>query len=311
MLPMQEVEIREAVTTTVFYDGGSNISLITHDLAAELKLKGRDITTTIRYATKDPEVVDTKLYPLTIKLNDGSRRKTILMGVESITSDPELHSVEVAYKLFPLVKKGSLERPAKPVGILFGYDNGLLIPTGGAERDGERVGDLLCYKTMLGSGQVLAGFNVDIKGTRVTIDPEVCHLRTAMTIFHDTSEMHHIHHINKQLQEMENFIFDDLGVRLPPMCKRCTGCHLCAQQRGELSREDKEVLELVKSGMTLDEETCRITARYPMNEHYYKLEDNRKQAISRQSSVEKSLIRKGMLEPYNANYQEAIDRECW
>ena len=53
-------------------------------------------------------------------------------------------------------------RPRNPVGILFGYDNGLLIPTGGAERDGERVGDLLCYRTMLGSGQVLAGFNVDI-----------------------------------------------------------------------------------------------------------------------------------------------------
>ena len=112
----------------------------------------------------------------------------------------------------------------------------------------------------------------------------------------------------RQVVDLENFIFDDLGVRLPPLCKQCSGCHNCTQQRSELSRDDREVYNLVCKGMTLDEENAKITAQYPVNDYYLKLEDNRKQAITRQTSVEKSLKKREQLEPYNANFQDAIDR---
>ena len=122
MLPMQEFVIQGKTKTTIFYDGGSNVSLITHDLAEILKLPGKPITTTIRYATMEPKVIHTKLYTITITLNDGSKRKMMLMGVEQITSDPVPYDVEAAYALFPHISPGSLQRPSIPVGVLIGYD---------------------------------------------------------------------------------------------------------------------------------------------------------------------------------------------
>ena len=58
-----------------------------------------------------------------------------------------------------------------------------------------------------------------------------------------------------------------------------------------MSRKEQEVVELVKKGMTIDPEAGVITAKYPMNENYMLLEDNRKQAVQRQLSVERSLKR--------------------
>ena len=89
--------------------------------------------------------------------------------------------------------------------------------------------------------------------------------------------------------DTENLMFDDLGVRVPPLCDNCKGCQYCNAQRSELSREDQEVLKLVQGGMSIDAEKGEIKAKYPMNSNYDLLEDNRLQLVARQTSVEKSL----------------------
>ena len=101
-------------------------------------------------------------------------------------------------------------------------------------------------------------------------------------------------------------MMDYLGVSTPPRCTKCQGYIYCNQQRSELSRKEQEVVELVKKGMTIDPEAGVITAKYPMNENYMLLEDNRKQAVQRQLSVERSLKRMKKLEEYNNNYGDAI-----
>ena len=59
---------------------------------------------------------------------------------------------------------------------------------------------------------------------------------------------------------MENLIVDDIGVRPPPLCKSCSGCVNCNNMRLELSRDDQELLKLVKDNMEIDEENHTITA---------------------------------------------------
>ena len=44
---------------------------------------------------------------------------------------------------------------------------------------------------------------------------------------------------------------EDLGVKLPPLCIKCKGCTDCSSQRLEMTREEREVYELVKKGMKI------------------------------------------------------------
>ena len=106
MLPMQEVVVNGTIKTTVFYDGGSNASMITHELANKLVLSGTPTTSLVRYATKEPELIDTFLYRFTFRLIDGTKHKAILMGVKEITSKPPETDVSSAYDLFPFTGKG-------------------------------------------------------------------------------------------------------------------------------------------------------------------------------------------------------------
>ena len=47
---------------------------------------------------------------------------------------------------------------------------------------------------------------------------------------------------------------------------------------------------------------------YPLNGNYDLLVNNRMQAIARETSVERQLIKKGRLAEYNTAYQDSIDR---
>ena len=79
LLPMQKVSLSEDIETTIFYDGGSNASIITHTLANQLKLTGRPISIYVRYASKDPEWLHTQLYTMNITTNDREKLTILLI----------------------------------------------------------------------------------------------------------------------------------------------------------------------------------------------------------------------------------------
>ena len=85
-------------------------------------------------------------------------------------------------------------------------------------------------------------------------------MRQALSIQYDTSHVKTINLIQRQMINMENLIVDDIGVRPPPLCKSCSGCVNCNNMRLELSRDDQELLKLVKDNMEIDEENHTITA---------------------------------------------------
>ena len=74
-----------------------------------------------------------------------------LIGVSKITENSSSKvNVNKAYKMFPHVPAGALERPTEAVSVLIGQDYAALLPTGG---DGhERLGHLRVMRVELGSG---------------------------------------------------------------------------------------------------------------------------------------------------------------
>ena len=308
LMPMQEIIIRNYVKTTIFFDSGSNVSLITHHLAWRLGLRGKPSQTWIRLAAEEPKLLETQLYTLTLQTNDGFQKKIIFIGVENITSVPKKINIDKAYELFTFVGIGDIERPRRKIGILMGLDNSEFFPYGASPEDGHRKGGLMVYKTPMGSGWMLAGYHPDIVTEReVVIDANIHHLRAAIGVEHHT-EAKTINLIQKHNINIDNLMFDDLGIKMPPLCDKCAGCHNCTNKRSELTREEQEMYTLVKQNMTLDEEKNQITLRYPVNDNYLLLQDNRAQIIKRQESVERRLIKKGDQEKYNDNYRDAINR---
>ena len=309
MLPMQHVDLNKHVSTTVFGDTGSNTTLITYDLAKQLRLKGHPATTSIRFASKDPEVMETTLYQFNIYSNDGVRHKIVAIGVKQITSKPEPVNIEVAYRLFPQAPPGSLERPVQEVGLLLGYDQARLLPYGGDVSRGERVDGLTLLRSPLGTGFLLAGQHNDIPGSLVTMSTDVNMFRSATNITNVAKDSLKVNHIMRNIiPDLVAEYEDDLGTKPPSVCYKCKGCKQCQSMNTEMSHTDQEVLKLVRAGMTLDTETNRIHAKYPMNDNYKLLGDNRHQAIKREESVERSITRLGRAEEYNSNYRDSIDR---
>ena len=90
------------------------------------------MTQWIEVAGKDYERYDTKIYNVSLEDKQGIEHKVTLYGMEKITSNPEAASIEEAYKLFPHIPIGSLERPSGEVGLLIGQNYAGILPTGGS-----------------------------------------------------------------------------------------------------------------------------------------------------------------------------------
>ena len=85
-------------------DGGSTCSLITHELADELGLKGTATTEWIELAGEKPKLWDTKYYIFTWHLPDGTVKQMKLLGMKNKTWQQPIKS-------FPMLKQVPLKDP--------------------------------------------------------------------------------------------------------------------------------------------------------------------------------------------------------
>ena len=89
---------------------------------------------------------------------------------------------------------------------------------------------------------------------------------------------------------------NDISIRPPPSCNSCMKCTQCQTNSLELSREHQVIVRLVEQGLVLDPVNKVINTKYPVNELVEDLQDNYHQAVIRESSVKRSLIRTKNLE---------------
>ena len=108
----------------------------------------------------------------------------------------------------------------------------------------------------------------------------------------------------------DGLLADDLGIQPPAMCSNCKACSRCQKGDVELSKAYREVLNKVRDSIEVvqTESGPAVNISYPINENYSILVNNKLQAVARQTSVERKLIKMGRLDEYNACYQDSIDR---
>ena len=62
---------------------------------------------------------------------DFGPKMLVLLGMDDLTEVPGHYNVEAAYKFFPHLRPGSLDKPGREIEILIGQDNADLLPKGG------------------------------------------------------------------------------------------------------------------------------------------------------------------------------------
>ena len=110
---------------------------------------------------------------------------------------------------------------------------------------------------------------------------------------------------NKKMEFMEA---EQLGTYLPKRCSPCQSCPRCSIRGQKMSRRDQAQLKAIEDGIEFDRVKKKCTANYPYIRDPTVLTDNYEQVKKIQAGIEAQIIRKGALEKYNEQIEDAVKR---
>ena len=101
-----------------------------HKNARKLELVAKLFNANIKLLSVPSQNADLKYYAFIMDTDFGPK-KLVLLGMDDLTEVPGHYNVEAAYKFFPHLRPGSLDKPGREIEILIGQDNADLLPKGG------------------------------------------------------------------------------------------------------------------------------------------------------------------------------------
>ena len=295
----------------VFLDDGSEISLTTHDYAAKNDLPSIGHTCWITPAGHKPELHRTRKYFIPLKNADGEVEYLSLIGMDRITDDaPFINGLNAAYKEFPHVPPGSLDRRSGPVDILIGQDNSHLLAYGGEGEDTK--GKLRLMKTRVApQGYVLGGYHPDIIPDKMMFSKEAALMRASSISTYVDGEMPLEATPPLTCANISTIDFlqgESLGVSTPRKCRGCSRCTICSMSEEGRSLQEMNELLLIQAAVKRDPDLNVVVASYPLIGDHELLQDNRAQAEKRAASLWKSLERQGQVDVYNEQWTDYLKR---
>ncbi|RUA05208.1 MAG: hypothetical protein DSY43_05110 [Gammaproteobacteria bacterium] len=125
MYPIQQAKVCESgKDVTVFCDGGSNTTYITHQAAARVKAKRLNrFTLDVTTMGGVEKTYDTQQYQFTLVTDSGKKVAITVFGMDRITGPISKLNTNVLSKLFPNYDPDSLQRKTTCVDILLGCDH--------------------------------------------------------------------------------------------------------------------------------------------------------------------------------------------
>merc|ERR1712219_78391 len=170
-VPVQGSSTREEAL--VFFDKGSNVSMIRDETANKLGLKGLPVKQKLVRPGADVMDWDTKAYKVPLIKKDGSRVIITAMGFTEISSEIEPANVEAAMNVFPQIPSlASIKRPSGKVDLLIGINCLQVQP-----REVAREKNLSLWESDYGTGYLLGGTHPNIwLGNREALVPEALHI---------------------------------------------------------------------------------------------------------------------------------------
>ena len=119
----QTTVVESGKSVSVFCDGGSNSSYITHRAADKIGAKGvRKLTLDVTTMGNVEKTYSTREYQFTVRTRTGRKVTVNAFGMERITGPVSKLNPDVLVQLFPDHDPESLQRKSKHIDVLLGCD---------------------------------------------------------------------------------------------------------------------------------------------------------------------------------------------
>ena len=278
-----------STTVSVFCDGGSNSSYITHRAANRIKAKTiRKLTLDVTTMGNIEKSYSTCEYQFTIGARTGKRVTVNAFGMERVTGPVSKLDNDVLNQLFPDYDPECLQRKSSNVDVLVGCDHSGLHPKKEEAQCGENL------SIMSGElGICLQGSHPDLKEetrydtnlaktihdiqhqaqtyfARIGDHPEFT--RHVMSIESPNQSNHGFHcrsHAIKSKNDretdsqLENFIRgEELGTETSPRCGGCR-CNKCPTVGHTYSFREEQELNMIQENLEYDEKNQDGQMNYP------------------------------------------------
>ena len=272
-----------AIKTVSLWDPGSTLSFITFSLAKKMNLQGTPIELEICTVGGKINRIDSMKYLINLIDTNGLDVQIEVMGIDTISTDVEAIELKEVKKLFTSTQINQVERPSSgSVGLLIGFSYAAYHPV-----KVEEVGHLLFMKNR---------FGVFLFGSHPSVKEKTKKLVKHATVLHSKVNF-------EEFQSIES-----LGVRCTPKCGGCR-CGKCHTGGKDMTIIEEKEFELIKKGISFNNETGRWKAKYPFIVDPCHLPDSERFAYATLLSTEKRLAKDPLhAETYKNQLNDMIDR---
>ena len=322
---------------SVFCDGGSNASYITHRAAERINAKKvKKLSLDVTTIGNVEKTYNTWQYEFAINTNARKRISITAFCMERITGPVSKLDPKVLVKLFPDYDPESLQRKSSHVDVLLGCDYFGLHPKQEEARSGDNLsimsGSLgICLQGAhpdLAEGtkydanlaKKIHDVNVKVETYKIRVDshPEFYaagNANTSLTCLLTNRKCQHSAKTSKsfgsqgEVDQAENFIQgEELGTEVVPKCGGCR-CNKCPTVGHTYSFKEEQELKMIEQNLTYDNgNQCWITS-YPWLIDRHTLPNNYQTAYATLQRTEKTLNRDDKwADTYREQIHDMIER---
>ena len=302
LLMLSEVNCKQGKLNTL-WDPGANMSLITHQAARQMGLKGKPVTLSLTKVGNNSDTIQSQEYIVPLIDKVGQEWKIHAYGIEEVTANIGAINVTKVSRLFKGISEDDIKRPSGRVDLLIGTDCCPLLPEKVAEG-----GNLQLMKNQF--GYCLRGKHELIDRTQHSSNTVRIHFTSGII---SSQQNNDVMIENKPLVQKDLskfFEIESIGTECLPKCGGCK-CGKCPTGGKQYTIRDERELTLIDRGLTHDNESNTWMASYPWIRNPYDLKNNYANAKARLESLEKRLWRNGQeyVAQYCSQIKDMIDRE--
>lgn len=340
LYPIQQAQVfgtRKSVS--IFCDGGSNTTYITHQAADRIGAKRLSkVTLEVTTMGNVEKSYDTNLYQFSLSTSSGKKVSLNAYGMNQITGPVSNLDPAVLHKLFPDYDPLSLQRASSRVDVLLGCAYFGLHPKQEEARCGEHLsimrGELgICLqgthpellentrydsnlaKTVHGSKVKSASYNArldahpEFQPLVTTVDVPVCEEEGSGQAGRSVVNVTRFCSSKEIANQVENFVRgEELATETTPQCGGCR-CGKCPTVGHTYSFKEEQDLKVIQENLEYDEEGQHWVTSYPWLVDPRKLPDNRSVALATLKSTERTLSKdERWAEVYRQQMQDMLCR---
>ena len=289
---------------TVFYDNGSTCCLITFAAAKRLNLIGEPMIIEIK-TVNGIKTLPSFAYHITLMDNEGNSYTLTVFGVANISNHRNAVDISCVkgefsaniHNIWDLI-----DQPSGEIELLIGMNECGLHPT-----DLEIRGNLKVMSSRFGSGFLLGGSHLSLRGQPTVWNEDVSYIRLA-SISNNTSVVSmDANRVSLSVKPSHEFFEADImGVEPPRRCGNCRKCKECTFIGQQCSQEEQYQYQVIESKIHYVEGENCFQVEYPFLDDPKILSENRGQVIKIAQREERKLEKEGLLQHFNEEFDKML-----